>query len=594
MPGNEENKIDFIANLKNYFELARPYWAYFLVIALFVLLASLSIVGEKYLFKIILDNGASFVSGTLEKNALIQILLGVVVAYAIVVAVKGVSNWARYYFLNRLDGRLILDLKKKYFDYLVRLSHKFHTTNRTGTLIARMTRGARSIEGITDFIVFSSIPLVIQLSVVFVALLYFDVFSAITIIVIMFVFILFVLFVTQKQQKPKIESNEADDAEKGLISDVFTNIDTVKYYGKEDRIGSVFLKLAQTSTKKFIINWDYESYVEVGQSIIFGIGVAFLLYFPLVKFLNGELSIGDLAFVYTIYANVAEPMYAFMFGIRRFYEAMADFQSLIQYDKVKNDVADKPNAKEMRVKKGKIEFRDISFTYHKKKVISEFSLSINPNEKVAFVGYSGSGKTTLIKLLYRLYDVDSGSIFIDGKNINEVKQESLRSELSIVPQEGIMFNDTILNNVAFSKDNASKSEVMNALKAAQLDEFVQSLPEKENTYVGERGIKLSGGERQRLSIARAVLANKKILILDEATSSLDSVTESQIQKALLNLMKGRTTIVIAHRLSTILSADKIVVLSKGKIVAIGKHNDLIKQDGLYKKLWNMQKGGYIE
>ena len=199
-----------------------------------------------------------------------------------------------------------------------------------------------------------------------------------------------------------------------------------------------------------------------------------------------------------------------------------------------------------------------------------------------------------MKLLYRLYNPDGGEILIDGKNIKSFKQESLRSELSIVPQEGILFDDTIYNNIAFSNPTAKKEEVFNAIKFAQLDKFVMSLPNKENTIVGERGVKLSGGEKQRVSIARAILANKKILVLDEATSSLDSQTEHSIQNDLKKLMKNRTSIIIAHRLSTIMSADRIVVMDKGRIVQLGKHNDLIQQGGIYKKLWSLQKGGYIE
>jgi ATP-binding cassette subfamily B protein len=212
---------------------------------------------------------------------------------------------------------------------------------------------------------------------------------------------------------------------------------------------------------------------------------------------------------------------------------------------------------------------------------------------VAFVGHSGSGKTTLIKLLYRLYDVDSGAIEIDGINIKRFRQEGLRRELSIVPQECILFNDTIFNNILFSNPSASKKEVMHAIKVANLDELIDSLPFKENTFVGEKGVKLSGGEKQRVSIARAILAKKEILILDEATSSLDSQTELEIKDALEKLMRNKTTIIIAHRLSTIMNSDIIVVMKKGKIVQIGRHGELIKQSGEYKKLWNIQKGGYI-
>ena len=248
----------------------------------------------------------------------------------------------------------------------------------------------------------------------------------------------------------------------------------------------------------------------------------------------------------------------------------------------------------MTIKSGEIEFKNVFFSYGNKKILDDFSLKIPEDKKIAFVGQSGSGKSTLVRLLYRLYDVNSGEILIDGKDIREFKQESLRGEMSIVPQDCILFDDTIYNNILFSNPSASKSEVMKAIKFAQLDKVIDQLPEKEDTIVGERGVKLSGGEKQRVSIARALLADKKILVLDEATSALDSETEYEIQKSLIDLMKGRTSIIIAHRLSTIMTADKIVVLKGGKIVQQGKHSELIEQPGEYRKLWNLQKGGYLE
>jgi len=282
-----------------------------------------------------------------------------------------------------------------------------------------------------------------------------------------------------------------------------------------------------------------------------------------------------------------------MHGMRDIYRAMADFEDLFEYGKIQKEIKDSPGAKKLEIKEGEVEFKDIEFKYGHRKIFQNFSLHVPKNKKIALVGHSGSGKTTLVKLLYRLYDVNNGSITIDGKDIRNFKQESLRGEMSVVPQECILFDATVYENILFSRPDATRAEVMKAIKFAQLDKIIEKFPNKENTIVGERGVKLSGGEKQRVSIARAILANKKVLVLDEATSALDSETEHEIQADLKELMQGRTSIIIAHRLSTIMHADKIIVLKDGKIVQSGKHCQLIQQPGEYKKLWNLQKGGYL-
>jgi ATP-binding cassette subfamily B protein len=287
-------------------------------------------------------------------------------------------------------------------------------------------------------------------------------------------------------------------------------------------------------------------------------------------------------------------MFGFVHGVRGLSRSMADFQELFEYGKVKSSIQDIPNAKNLETKKGEVEFKNIDFAYNEKRVIfKNFSLVVPKNKKIALVGHSGCGKSTLVKLLYRLYDVQNGEILIDGQNIKEVKQNSLRSEMSIVPQECILFDDTIYNNILFSNPKASRKQVLEAIKFSQLDKLIKNLPKKEDTIVGERGVKLSGGEKQRVNIARAILADKRILVLDEATSSLDSETVYEIQKDLAKLMKGRTSIIIAHRLSTIMNADIIVVMKNGKIQQMGSHRDLITEGGEYQRLWDFQKGGYV-
>ena len=334
--------------------------------------------------------------------------------------------------------------------------------------------------------------------------------------------------------------------------------------------------------------------MDAGQQIIIGMGTFFLILFPLMDLLNGKMSVGTLVFIYTAYGNIFYPLFGFVHGIRNYYRAMADFDALFKYGKEEQEVKDAPNAQELKVKQGNIEFDCVKFAYGKRKIFKGLNLKVPSGKKIALVGHSGCGKTTLVKLLYRFYDIASGSITIDGQDIRSVKQESLRGEMSIVPQEAILFDESIYNNVAFSNPTATRKEVMQAIKFAQLDKIIKNFPNKENTIVGERGVRLSGGEKQRVSIARAILANKKILVLDEATSALDSETEAEIQRDLKKLMEGRTSIIIAHRLSTIMHADVIVVMKDGNIVQMGKHNQLINRDGEYKRLWNLQRGGYIK
>ncbi len=590
----KNKKIDIRHNLELYYKIAKPYTGYFVAIVLVVLVLTAARIVDKFLLRSLIDRGTDFTLGIINLSQFMQVISTIVLVFALMIIARTVGQWIQLHLINRLDAGIILDMKRKFFNHLVGLAHRFHTTHKTGSMISRLSRGARAVEGITDFFIFNGAPLVLQLIVVGGSIYYFDRISSIIVAATAAVFISYSWLIIGKVQKARVEANNAEDREKANIGDVFTNIDSVKYFGKENMIKSIFAKLSGNTRKALLKSWDYYRWLESGQTAILWIGVFFMMYFPLTKFINGDITIGTVAFIYSAYFGLAEPLFGFMWGIRHFYESMADFQALFEYDKIKNEIEDKKNAKTMKIMRGKIEFKDISFSYHNKKIIDNLNLVVNPNEKVALVGHSGSGKTTIVKLLYRFYDVNEGNILIDSKNIKNFKQESLRGELSIVPQECVLFDDTIYNNISFSRPNAKKEEVMQAIKFAQLDKFVKELPQKENTIVGERGVKLSGGEKQRVSIARAILANKKILVLDEATSSLDSKTEFEIQNALQRLMKGRTAVIIAHRLSTIMRADKIVVIDKGKIAQIGRHEDLIEQKGIYKQLWNLQKGGYLK
>ncbi|MBL7051490.1 MAG: ABC transporter ATP-binding protein [Nanoarchaeota archaeon] len=590
----DEKKINFKENIKIFYNIAKNYKSSFALLIFLVVILEISEVADKYLLMYVIDYSTEFTAGTLIIASFVYLLIWIAGIYLTFTLIKTIATWLKIHVLVALETKIMMDMKVKFFNHIISLSHKFHSSNKTGSLISSLIRGVRSTERLIDFIIWNLLPLILQLILVIGSLIYFDLTSAFVIIITSIIFLTYSMIILNRQQGPNLEANEAEDIEKANISDVLTNIETIKYFGKENKIKSIFHKITNFSRIKQAAHWNFFKWFDAGHILILGISTFFIFYFPLLKMLNGDMTIGTLVFIYTMYGNIIFPLYKFVHGVKGFYMSMADFQELFKYDKIKNDIVNVNNAKKLKVKKGSIEFKNLDFGYTKKTLLKNFNLKIKAGEKVALVGHSGCGKTTIIKLLYRLYDLDAGEILIDGKNITKYEQESLRSEFSIVPQEAILFDDTIYNNIAFTNSKAKKIDVENAMKFAQLFKIIKNFPEKEKTIVGERGIKLSGGEKQRVSIARAVLADKKILVLDEATSALDSETEAEIQKDLNKLLEGRTSIIIAHRLSTIMTADRIIVMDQGKIVQIGKHKNLIKQKGQYKKLWNLQKGGYIK
>jgi len=591
---NNEEEINYWYNLSVYWGFLKRYkWLFVVLLVVGLISESLRLVNP-FLFKIIIDNSTNFVAGSIIRTALVSIFISVGLIFLGTILFKAVIEWVNLSMVNHLETSLTLDLKRKFFNHIVDLSHNFHVTHKTGSLISRLGRGGSAMERLTDVLIFNIAPLAFSFIAISVSLIYFSWKPIIVIFVMGISFILYSLYIQNKQKQAGVDANNFEDREKGNVADIFTNIDSIKYYGKEKSIKQRFEKLTERTRRAFLKFYNYYRWMDAGQQIIIGMGTFFLILFPLMDLLNGKMSVGTLVFIYTAYGNIFYPLFGFVHGIRNYYRAMADFDALFKYGKEEQEVKDAPNAQELKVKQGNIEFDCVKFAYGKRKIFKGLNLKVPSGKKIALVGHSGCGKTTLVKLLYRFYDIASGSITIDGQDIRSVKQESLRGEMSIVPQEAILFDESIYNNVAFSNPTATRKEVMQAIKFAQLDKIIKNFPNKENTIVGERGVRLSGGEKQRVSIARAILANKKILVLDEATSALDSETEAEIQRDLKKLMEGRTSIIIAHRLSTIMHADVIVVMKDGNIVQMGKHNQLINRDGEYKRLWNLQRGGYIK
>jgi ATP-binding cassette, subfamily B, heavy metal transporter len=587
-------------NTINYFQNLREYWHLlgrnkkFLAVAfiLTIFLQTFSILNS-YLFKGLIDSGTAFGAGSVSQAQFLMASFWIMAAFASIFVFSAIFEWVRNHFTNKTQSEIVLDLKQKYFGRILELDYEFHTSHSTGSTISRFIRASGAVEGFTDLLIYNFSPLIIQLVIMVPILFQLDPIYSVILLAVSAAFLIYTLYISRYFGRDRDLENEALDIEKGKISDVFTNIASVKYFGKNDFVNGDFLSLAKSTKKAQLKSSGWWRWMLAGYQIILGAGTVVLLYFSINQFASGTITLGTLTFIYTAYLGLIAPLFMFSGGIRGFTRSMADMQDLFEYKHVPRKVKDAPDAKPLSIKRGDIEFRNVSFGFENEALFDDFSLKISGGKTIAFVGHSGSGKTSLVKLLYRLYDVKSGSILIDSQDIRSVTQDSLRSEMSIVPQEVILFDDTLYNNIRFSKPDASRDQVLNAIRFSQLDKFVAKLPKKEETIVGERGIKLSGGERQRVAIARALLADKKILVLDEATSSLDSGTENEIQKDLEKLMKGRTTIVIAHRLSTIMKADEIIVMKEGGIVQRGTHTELIGQEGEYKRLWDLQKGGYI-
>ncbi|NPE26762.1 ABC transporter ATP-binding protein [Methanococcoides sp. SA1] len=590
-----EKKIDWRYNLSEYWDAMRNWKG--LALALLISILTIEVTGiiPNFLFKEIVDKGTLFATGDFGLEEFKILLLAIVGIYVLFNLVNVAGLWFRNRFGTKLELRMMTYLKMKYFNHIVKLDQSFHSTHKTGSLISRMNRGIASVERITDIIMYGFLGPFFQLVIVGLSIAYFDTYAAAAILGIIGCFVLFSILYQRRQTPLKVVSNASEDDEKAGISDVFTNIDSIKYFGRENWISKSFRKLAsKVETTNFKL-WTSYAWLTSGQVLIITAGTIVLLLFPILRFLDGVMTLGEVVFIYTVYRSLMGPMWGFIDGFQGFQRAIIDFQDLFDYGKIESNIKDKVGAKTAFIDRGEIEFRDIDFSYTKrKKIFRDFDLVIPAKKKVAFVGHSGCGKSTLVNLLYRFYDVDKGAVLIDGEDVRDVKQESLRGGMSIVPQECVLFDDTIWNNIKFSRPSTTNEEVWKAIRFAQLDKVMDGMPKKEKTIVGERGVRLSGGEKQRVSIARALLADKKILVLDEATSALDSETEFEIQNSLAKLMKGRTSIIIAHRLSTIMHADLIVVMKKGSIVEMGSHAALLRKKGEYCRLWKLQKGGYIK
>ncbi|MFC1647494.1 ABC transporter ATP-binding protein [Patescibacteria group bacterium] len=495
-----------------------------------------------------------------------------------------------------LQSRVMGNIANECFERLHNHSYNFFTSNFTGSLVKKVNRMVHSFESIADNIYYELVPLVLKVVVIFIVLFTIQPLLGIVMIIWTFLFVLFNLLFSRYKWKYDIIKAKAGTKTTAQLADTITNSITIKLFAGLKHEVKKFVKIYDDWVKKTRKAWNLDEIARAVQHFAI-IALEFIVFFIAIKYwTEGDLTAGDFIWVQAYLITLFEKIWGFGRIMRNMFRDFADAEEMTEILNTKLEIQDAKDAKKLSIVRGKIEFQKVRFSYDKTvKVIKKLDLKIKSGEKIALVGPSGGGKTTVTKLILRFFDIQRGKILIDGQNIKSVTQDSLRSQISLVPQDPILFHRTLLDNIKYGRRNASEEEVIAASKLAHCHEFIQKFPEKYETLVGERGVKLSGGERQRVAIARAILANNPILILDEATSSLDSYSESQIQKALANLMKNKTTLIIAHRLSTIMSADRIIVFQDGDIVESGTHADLISdKSGLYKKLWDLQSGGYVK
>ncbi|PLX20577.1 metal ABC transporter permease [Candidatus Parcubacteria bacterium] len=478
------------------------------------------------------------------------------------------------------------------FEHLIGLSVDFHTKRATGGISRMITRGAKGLENIFFSLTFNIIPTLIE--ILFVVIIFIRLFPiSFTLVFLLFVtvYVIFTIKLTDRRQKVSIEANKKDDRASSQSIDALMNYETVKYFTNEKYEHIRYDGFLKDWVKSAVRSTKMGANLNMGQGLIITAGLTAILALAIREYLAGAATIGDFVLVTTYLTRIAIPLNFLGFVYRMVKDGFADVDEMFRLLNVKNTVEDRPGASDIERVSGHLELKNIAFKYaDDRTVLDDVNIDIPAKSSVALVGYSGSGKSTISKLLLRLYDVSSGAVLLDGVDIRDVKQRSLRKYIGMVAQDTILFNDTIAHNIGYGKNNATKEEIEKAAKIANIHDFiVNELPEGYETIVGERGVKLSGGEKQRVAIARMIIKNPCILIFDEATASLDTKSEKIIQDAIKDLSKGgRTTVVIAHRLSTIVDFDKIVVLSKGKIIEEGTHQELLQKDGAYANLWKTQ------
>ena len=517
--------------------------------------------------------------------------IGLTVAYGMARLMGVGFQQLRDAIFTRVAQRALRMLALETFNHIHALSMRYHITRKTGGLSRIIERGVKGVDFLLRFLLFSIGPLILELALIGIVLtVLFDVTYLLVVAVTIALYVWFTFKVTELRVKQRRQMNDKDTDANQKAIDSLLNYETVKYFGAEAREAGRY-DSAMAGYEEAAIKTNYSlASLNFGQSFIITGGLIAVMVMAAIGVQNGTLTVGDFVMVNAYMIQISVPLNFLGTVYREIRQALVDMGQMFDLLEQPSEVTDKPDAPDLKVTGGQIRLDDVNFSYNEdRKILNGVSLTAEPGQMVAIVGSTGSGKSTIGRLLFRFYDVQSGSLSIDGQDVRDVTQKSLHDQIGVVPQDTVLFNDTIGYNIAYGRAGATQADVEAAAQAAQIHDFIAGLPEGYETSVGERGLKLSGGEKQRVGIARTLLKDPPILLLDEATSALDSETEHEIQDALRQAGRGRTVLTIAHRLSTIAEADLIVVLEKGEVVEQGTHDDLLAREGRYAQLWHRQQ-----
>jgi ATP-binding cassette subfamily B protein len=569
-----------------------PYlWAYKWRVSLallFLVSAKMANVGVPLVLKALVDH---MTVGPNNPQALLVLPVSILVAYGLLRLCTTMFTELREFVFAKVTQSAVRTIALQVFRHLHSLSLRFHLNRQTGGMTRDIERGSRGISSLVSYTLYSILPTLVEITLVIGYLvLNYDIWFAVITFAALLVYIGFTVAVTEWRTNFRRTMNELDSKANTRAIDSLINYETVKYFGNEDYEARRYDHSMQNWETAAVKSQTSLSILNTGQSLIIATAVTLILWRATQGVIDGKMTLGDLVLVNAFMIQLYIPLNFLGVIYREIKQSLADMERLFKLLDQHREVADVPNAQPLVIKGAEVRFSHVDFSYEaKRQILFDVDFTIPAGTTTAVVGHSGSGKSTLSRLLFRFYDINAGSITIDGQDLRNVTQASLRKSIGIVPQDTVLFNDTIESNIAYVKPDATHEEIVAAAKAAYIHDFIESLPDGYGSMVGERGLKLSGGEKQRVAIARTLLKNPAILIFDEATSALDSRAEQAIQAQLKEIAKDRTTLVIAHRLSTIADASQILVLDHGRIIERGTHSQLIAQNGAYAQMWERQQ-----